>query len=120
LNLAHWDIPVEFYKSAKDALANLKRSAEEIFLIISDMNMKGMSGLDLKKAIDGDKTLSEKAIPFIFASSSSTEEQIAEAYRNHIQGFFTKPISLEEQADILNAIICYWGFSTHPKPDESC
>ena len=63
-----WDVQVDYYVRAEDALRHLKKyGKEEIFLIICDMNMPGMSGLDLKKAIDNDKILKKKAIPFVFA-----------------------------------------------------
>jgi DNA-binding NtrC family response regulator len=115
LSLANWDINIEFYRTAKDALSHLKRAKEKIFLIISDMNMEDMSGLEFKDALDKDHILSDNAIPFIFASSSSTEDQIAEAYKHNIQGFFSKPISLDEQATILDKIINYWMINRHPE-----
>jgi CheY-like chemotaxis protein len=115
LKLANWDATVEFYQTAKDALRSLRKMAKEkVFLVISDMNMDGMSGLEFKDALDKEHVLSDNAIPFIFSSSSSSEEQIAEAYKHNIQGFFSKPISLDEQAGILDAILKYWSISRHP------
>jgi len=115
LNLANWNVTVEFYKDAKDALTHLKNAAKgKIFLVISDMNMRDMNGLEFKDALDKDHILSDNAIPFVFASSSCTEEQIAEAFRHNIQGFFAKPISLDEQATILDKIINYWIINRHP------
>jgi DNA-binding NtrC family response regulator len=115
LNLANWDVHVEFYNTAKDALKSLHRTAKEkILLIISDMNMEGMNGIEFKDALDKEHLLNDNSIPFIIASSTSSEEQIAEAYHHNIQGFFSKPISLDEQANILDAILKYWSFNRYP------
>jgi CheY-like chemotaxis protein len=109
-----WNIKVDYFQKANDALEALKKcNKDEVFLIISNMNMDGMNGLDFKKAIDKDATLREKGIPFIFASASATQQQIDKAYALGIQGFFTKPISLDEQAEIMDMIVSYWSRNTH-------
>lgn len=44
----NWDIEVEYFSNAKNALEHLKKNADEIFLIISDMNMPIMNGMEFK------------------------------------------------------------------------
>ena len=85
--------------------------------MISDMNMPKMSGLEFKKAIDSDELLRTKSIPFIFATSSSTKAEVSEAYDYRVQGYFPKPLSSEEQANMLDIIIKYWIISRHPNKD---
>ncbi len=114
LNDQHWEIKVEYFSSPKLALEHLKENADEIFLIISDMNMPEMSGMELKKTIDEDMFLREKAVPFIFASSHITEKQVREAYEYRVQGYFQKPDTLEGQAEMLENIVQYWKSCIHP------
>jgi len=45
---------------------HLEENREEILLIICDINMPEMSGLEFKKEIEKDTYLSEKSIPFVF------------------------------------------------------
>ena len=113
-----WDTNVEYFNDAHDALEHLKQNDDEIFLVISDMNMPNMSGMDFKKAMDSDVVLREKSIPFIFASSASSKSEITEAYAYRVQGYFRKPTTTEEQADMLDIIIKYWIVSNHPNKDE--
>lgn len=114
-----WDIRVDSFLKAKDALNYLASTKEEIFLVISDMNMPGMTGLELKKAIDeGAVGFREKLIPFIFMSSTSTIEELTSAYTYRVQGFFKKPNSVEEQADMLDIIIKYWIMCRHPNKSD--
>lgn len=114
----NWNIKVDYFPNAKDALDHLKKNAEEIFLIISDMNMPKMNGMEFKKAIDRDNYLRQKSIPFIFASSAPKRSDVLEAYQYRVQGFFKKPDTVEEQAKMLEKIIQYWISCIHPTKDD--
>ncbi|WP_439484452.1 response regulator transcription factor [Cyclobacterium plantarum] len=54
---------VEYISNPKKALEYLKESCDKIFLIICDINMPEMNGLDFKKEIEKDDYLHEKSIP---------------------------------------------------------
>lgn len=110
-----WNVSVEYFNNGQDALEYMRTTEDKLFLVISDMNMPGMSGLDLKKAIDEDKVLREKSMPFIFVSGGASNAQVSEAYEYRVQGFFEKPRSVEEQAEVLDLIIKYWIVSRHPE-----
>lgn len=110
-----WNVKVEYFNNGYDALEYMKTTKDELFLVISDMNMPKMSGLELKKAIDKDKILREKSMPFIFISGGASNEQVSEAYEYRVQGYFEKPRSVQEQAAILDLIIKYWIVSRHPE-----
>lgn len=114
LKKKNWDVKVEYFTNAQDALAYMRTTKDELFLIISDMNMPKMTGLELKRAIDNDDILKKKAMPFIFASNGTTKEQVAEAYEYRVQGFFKKPLNIEEQAEMFDIILKYWIICRHP------
>jgi CheY-like chemotaxis protein len=107
-------IDFEYFNNAPDALEYLRKIDGEIFLIISDMSMPTMTGLDLKKAIDADDELKGKAIPFIFASNSILKDEVAAAYAYGVQGYFKKPPDMKETSEMLETIIRYWMISKHP------
>jgi DNA-binding NtrC family response regulator len=119
LNDQNWEIEVEYFSEPKIALEHLKENADDIFLIISDMNMPEMSGMELKKTIDEDLFLREKAVPFIFASSHITKKQVREAYEYRVQGYFKKPKTIEGQAEMLEKIVQYWKSCIHPNKKYS-
>jgi len=110
----NWDIELKHFTNGEDALTFLKDTKKTIFLIMSDMNMLRMSGLDLKKAIDADDRLKYKAIPFLFASNAATKKEVSEAYDYRVQGYFKKPVNLKETAEMLNIIVNYWTICIHP------
>lgn len=102
------------FHSAEDAIQYLKTTKDEIFLIISDMNMPKINGLDFKKIIDSDPQLLDKSVPFIFSSTSATKKQLAEAYEYRLQGYFIKPPDVKSMAKQIELIINYWILSIRP------
>ena len=106
---------VAFFRKADNALHFLRTSVENPFLIISDVNLPGMSGLDFKKQIDGDDYLRKKSIPFVLLSTSTTEAAVKKAFTEMaVQGYFEKPILMQELKKIFRLIIEYWTASCHP------
>jgi response regulator RpfG family c-di-GMP phosphodiesterase len=110
----HWHAEVKYFDNAEDALKYLRVTNDIIFLIICDMNMPRMSGLDLKKVIDADKSLRSKVIPFIFATTTATNAEIKEAYEYGIQGYFEKPMDLDKICEMIEIIFNYWLLCLHP------
>jgi CheY-like chemotaxis protein len=113
-----WDVEVEYFMNPKEALKYFKHTKDKIFLVISDMHMPQMSGLDLKKAIDIDPVASRKSIPFIFFSTSASNAEVTQAYSYRVQGYFKKPLHVKEQAAQLDIIINYWIIARHPNKDS--
>lgn len=114
----NWDVEVEYFMDPEIALEYLKKTKDEIFLIISDMNMPKMTGLEFKKAIDSDESLRYKTIPFIFSSTSEEKAQVVAAYEYRVQGYFKKPTTLDKQAEMLDIIIKYWIICKHPEQGD--
>ena len=118
LNEKGWKIKIEYFSNVDDALEHLRMDPDEVFLIVSDMDMPKVNGMDFKKIIDGDEYLKQKSIPFIFVSNSISREKVIEAYRYHVQGYFQKPMTPEEQAEMFEIIVRYWITCLHPDKDD--
>jgi CheY-like chemotaxis protein len=118
LEEGHWNVSIKYFQQPKKALDYLRETKDEIFLIISDINMPGMNGFDFKKAIDADTELARKSIPFIFSSNSAKKEDIVQAYDNRVQGYFQKPADLTEATELLDKIFDYWLVSRHPHKES--
>src|SRR5438552_16099459 len=58
------------------------------FMIIADINMPRMDGLELKKKLDEHGQFT--TIPFIFMTHSIDESEVIAAYSLRIQGYFEK------------------------------
>lgn len=107
-------VELNYFHDAFEALEYLRSTNDTIFIIISDMNMPKMNGLDFKKAIDSDPNLRVKAVPFVFSSTAATSHQLEEAYDYRLQGYFLKPHDINAIAKQLELIINYWVLSVRP------
>jgi response regulator RpfG family c-di-GMP phosphodiesterase len=114
----NWDIKVEYFNCVEKAITHLQENADEIFLIISDVDMPGINGIEFKKIIEQDDYLRQKAIPFIFTSNTIPREKVIEAYKYHVQGYFQKPMTPGGQAEMLETIIKYWVCCVHPNKED--
>ncbi|WP_286757286.1 response regulator [Roseivirga sp. UBA838] len=86
-----------------EALSLLQKETHEIHLIISDMMMPEMDGLELLERLKAeDKT---KNIPVIFLTARTAERDKIEAFRIGVDDYLTKPFSLDElRARIKNQL----------------
>ena len=105
---------IRFFSSCIQAFDYLITTIERPFLIISDINLPAMTGLELCRRIYEHESLKKKTIPFIFLTTTNDQMVIAKAYEMFIQGFFVKPSSLTELKDTIRMIVEYWKFSRHP------
>jgi len=62
-------------------------------LVISDMEMPDMSGLDLLKAVRRDDVL--KGTPFIMVTTVNTKKVILETMKQGIKAYIIKPFNME-------------------------
>ena len=108
-----------YFDNAPDAFVYLKSTDELLFLIVSDINMPKMSGLQFKKMIDADQELRQKSIPFVFLSTSADKVAVTEAYTAMtVQGFFRKKSTMQEMKEMLSQIVFYWKECRHPNTSE--
>lgn len=107
-----------FFADGETALAYLIATPELPFLILSDVNMPRLNGIEFKRRIDEDPLLRKKSIPFVFFTTSVDKESVTEAYtKMTVQGFFTKSYSLEELNSTIKLIMDYWKVCRHPHSD---
>lgn len=105
---------LRFFNSCLSALDFLLATVEKPFLIISDINLPIMSGIEFFKKVAADASLKRKCIPFIFLSTTSANETVEQIYQLPAQGFFVKPVSVQEHQELIKAIIDYWRFARIP------
>jgi len=75
-------------------------------LILLDINMPGMSGLDVLVAIKADPAVA--SIPVAILSSSSASADVERAYRAHANCYLQKPTTLDDAERLVRAIEAFW------------
>ncbi len=99
---------VLYFANGDEAHQYLLATDELSFMILSDVNMPKMSGLELRAAIQANPSLKMKSIPFIFFTTATTKKAVIEAYELSVQGLFIKPSSFRDLENLLQKIIDYW------------
>jgi len=84
------------------------------FLIISDLNMPKLNGIELRARVKQNTAINIKCVPYIIFSTTASKLYIDDAYLLGIQGYFKKPSSASELFEILKKIIEYWKLSYAP------
>ena len=80
---------------------------DEIALILLDLNMPRMGGLDVLKVMYKDEEL--RRLPVIVFTSSSHETDVHACYEYGANAYVTKPIDINDFHKTIEAIANFWG-----------
>mgnify|MGYP001627179916 CR=1 FL=1 len=104
-----------WFNNCIEAYNFLLHTSQRPLLIISDVNLPGQNGLELKRQIDENPILRSKSIPFIFYSTSVSQHAVNIAYQEMtVQGFFQKEQNFESIKIKIKNILDYWKDCRHP------
>lgn len=81
-------------------------------LILLDLNMPGMSGLEFLTIVKSDPAL--RRIPVIVLSTSDLESDIQASYEGGVSGYFVKPLEYQDFVGTVQSILRYWELCQHP------
>jgi CheY-like chemotaxis protein len=97
------DMYFEFAFSGEEALAYLKQNQKEAVLILSDINMPGMNGLELLEHI---KQEFQKPVPIvIMITAYGDDENYKTAKKLGADDFLTKPVDFKTLKEKLIKVI---------------
>ncbi len=97
-----------FFGEGQEALDYLISTDVEPFLILSDINMPKLNGIELREKVNTNEDLRLKCIPYLFFTTSSEQKYVVDAYSKSVQGFFVKPASYEALKQTIRTIVEYW------------
>lgn len=86
----------------EQALRMLHDATELPDLILLDINLPRLSGLEVLISIKNDERL--KDIPVIMLTTSSAEKDILTSYAHHANRFITKPVDLPRFLEVIKTI----------------
>jgi CheY-like chemotaxis protein len=76
-------------------------------LILLDINLPKVNGIDVLKAIKDDPKL--KRIPVVMLTVSKRDEDIIKSYNCGCNSFIQKPVNFENFVEVVKEISLYWG-----------
>lgn len=104
-----------FFGDSVQALEYLTDTDIEPFLVLSDINMPKLNGMELREKIHNNEDLRLKSIPYLFFSTSAEQKHVIDAYSRSIQGFFVKPNNIDKLKNVIVKIVEYWQECESPK-----
>lgn len=90
----------------EQALSLLRSGAPLPDLILLDINLPKVTGLEVLATIKSDDQL--KMIPVIMLTTSSAERDVINSYANHANCFITKPVDLPRFMEVIKTIEDFW------------
>lgn len=81
-------------------------------IILMDINMPVMNGIECLKALKGDENL--RKLPVIMLTTSKEECDRVESFRLSVAGYIIKPVEFEKFVEAVKVLNLYWTLSELP------
>ncbi len=99
--------------NGEQALEYLRdQSNERPCVIISDLNMPKMNGIEFIKAAKSDDKL--KKIPVVVLTTSKQDQDKLDTFDLSVAGYMVKPVDYMQFVEAVRAINLYWTLSELP------
>ena len=104
--------PLHWVSNAEDAMACLRQAAQVAGagrpdLVLLDLNLPGIHGLELLREIKSDPAL--RAIPVVVLSSSAARQDVYDAYAAQANSYVVKPVDFDQFVAAVATIRHYWA-----------
>jgi CheY-like chemotaxis protein len=81
-------------------------------IILLDLNMPMMGGIELLKLIRADEKLKNISV-FVMTTSNEDNDKV-EAYKLNVAGYILKPLSMESFVNAVSTLHNYWMLCEYP------
>ncbi len=99
--------------NGEEALEFLRdKNQEKPALILTDINMPKMNGIEFLKQLKSDDEL--KHIPVIMLTTSKEDWDRVESFKLGVAGYMLKPVDYVQFVEVMKAINMYWTLSEMP------
>jgi|TARA_B110000967_G_C18900949_1_gene575010 CheY-like chemotaxis protein len=96
-------------KNGEEALNFLESKANIPDIILLDLNMPKISGIEFLKIIKANDDL--KHIPTIILTTSNNQKDLLQCYSTGMSGYVLKPLKYEDYIKKIEAVLAYWSIN---------
>jgi CheY-like chemotaxis protein len=108
--------PLAHVKDGLEALDYLQKNESELpCIILLDLNMPRMNGLELLKILKAHAMY--KKIPVVVLTTSNAEKDKMESFMLSVAGYMIKPVDYLRFVEVIKDINLYWTISELPDTD---
>ena len=90
-----------------DALKILEKKDELPDIILLDLNMPKISGIEFLSILKKDDVL--RYLPTIILTTSNNQKDLLECYKLGIAGYVLKPLKYEDYVSKIEKVLAYWS-----------
>lgn len=104
--------PLATVENGEEAIKFLQDPETRPCLILLDLNMPIMNGLEFLRAVRSDKDL--RLIPIVVLTTSNEQRDKLETFSLGVAGYMTKMPDYQKFVEVMRAIDTYWTLSEMP------
>jgi CheY-like chemotaxis protein len=93
--------------NGEDALELLKQKDRLPAIILLDLNMPKLNGIEFLKILKADERL--RYIPTIILTTSSNQKDLLECFKVGVSGYILKPLKYEDYISKIDKLLAYWS-----------
>ncbi len=95
--------------NGEDALKILNKKEELPDIILLDLNMPKLNGIEFLNILNADDVL--KYIPTIILTTSKNQKDLVECYKIGIAGYVIKPLKYDDYVVKIEKLLSYWSMN---------
>ncbi|PIB34023.1 transcriptional regulator [Reichenbachiella sp. 5M10] len=103
------EVKITEAKNGEEALQLLETKTNLPDVILLDLNMPRISGIEFLTRLKSDETL--RYIPTIVVTTSNNKKDLLTCYTIGIAGYILKPLKYEEYVTVIGKVLAYWDAS---------
>lgn len=92
-----------------DALEILQKKEALPDIILLDLNMPKINGIEFLSILKADETL--KYLPTIILTTSNNHKDVLECYKIGIAGYVIKPLKYNDYVEKIEKVLSYWSMN---------
>lgn len=104
--------PLDITRNGEEALKYLKENKTLPGIILLDLRMPRMDGIEFLKVMKKEASL--KIIPVVVLTTSKEQEDKIESFNLGIAGYMMKPVNYMDFVEVIRTIKMYWTLSESP------
>lgn len=93
--------------NGEEAVQILSDETKAPDLILLDLNMPKMSGIEFLQNLKSDERL--RYIPVVILTTSNNRNDLKRCYEEGIAGYIVKPLKYEDYVEKIKSLVKYWG-----------
>jgi CheY-like chemotaxis protein len=101
--------PIVILSDGSAALNYFDTTSDVPFIIICDINIPKINGIELRKILLDDSEKRRRFVPFIYFSTTYSQDLIDQAQDLSVQGFFIKEKDFSGLKESIQLLYIYWN-----------